>query len=106
DLIRQAIIDGNQVTCFYHNLHRECCPHVLGEKRGRPHVLMFQFAGESSRGMPPNGEWRCMDVDEMSQVVVQSGPWYSEQNYSLDTDHCIDVIDVNVPAVTVEERIG
>ena len=106
DLIRQAIIDGNQVIFWYHGLYRECCPHMIGQKRGRQHVLMFQFAGQSSRGLPPSGEWRCMDVDEISQVVVQNGPWYTDPNYSPGTDRCLDVIDFNVIPCSVDEITG
>jgi hypothetical protein len=94
-LIRQAIIDLNQVVCFYHGLYRECCPHSIGTKRGRPRVLMFQFAGQSSRGLPPGGEWRCMDIDDLSQVTVQSGPWYTNPRHSRPQT-CIDIVDIDV----------
>jgi hypothetical protein len=106
DLIRQDIIDGDQVTCLYKGLYRECCPHIIGQKNGRQHVQMFQFAGESSRGLPPNGEWRCMNIDEISEVVVQEGHWYTDLDYSPSTDHCIDVIDLNVPPSKVDDRTG
>jgi hypothetical protein len=94
-LIRQAIIDQNQVTCSYQGLYRECCPHCIGTKRGRLHVLMFQFAGQSSRGLPPGGNWRCMDIDDLTQVTVQSGPWHTDPRHSRPQT-CIDVVDIEV----------
>jgi hypothetical protein len=95
DLIRKALIDRNQVICFYQGFYRECCPHCIGTKRGRSHVLMFQFAGQSSRGLPLGGNWRCMDIDDLSQVTVQSGPWYTDPRHSRPQT-CIDIVDVEV----------
>jgi hypothetical protein len=95
NLLRQAIINRSQVTCFYQARYRECCPHSIGTKRGVAHVLMFQFAGQSSRGLPLGGEWRCMDVAALSQVGVRNGPWHTNPNHSRPQT-CIDVVDVDV----------
>jgi hypothetical protein len=59
-LLRDAIANQNQVTLFYSGLYRECCPHAIGSKGDTRHVLVFQFAGGSKRGLPLGGEWRCM----------------------------------------------
>jgi hypothetical protein len=95
DVLRQAIIDRQQVTCIYQARYRECCPHAIGTKRGVRHVLMFQFGGESSRGLPQGGEWRCMDVDALSQVAARDGSWYTDPRHSRPQT-CIDLVDVDV----------
>jgi hypothetical protein len=92
---RQAIIERKQVTCLYHGLYREVCPHVIGLKGRVPHVLVYQFAGQSSRGLPPGGEWRCMDPDKATNVVIQSGPWHTGDSH-LKPQTCVDMIDVEV----------
>jgi len=50
DVIRQAIIDRQQVVCLYNGYVRECCPHAIGTTNGTARVLVYQFAGDSSRG--------------------------------------------------------
>lgn len=93
--LRQAIVEHKQVACFYDGHYRECCPHVLGLKRGRQHVLTFQFAGGSSRGLPPEGQWRCMDVDRISGIIVRDGPWRTGESHTRPQT-CVDLIDVEV----------
>jgi hypothetical protein len=67
-LIRQAILEKKQVQATYAGMHRELCPHALGIKNGRRQVLCFQFAGESGRGLRAGGDWRCLHVDELTDV--------------------------------------
>ena|ERR1700730_2010453 len=98
-LIRQAIIDKNVVIADYHGHVREMCPHVIGKKKDRAHAFLYQFAGGSSGGLKPDGSpanWRCLRVDELSQVSVrESGKWHTASNYS-EVQSCVDEIDVKV----------
>jgi len=76
------------------------CPHVIGHKRGKPKVLLYQFGGTSSSGLGAIGShenWRCAFVDELEDVVVRlaNGSWCSADDYSLKQS-CIDDIDVAV----------
>jgi hypothetical protein len=95
NVLRQAIIDRLQVTCFYQGLHREVCPHVIGRKRGKLHALVFQFAGESSRGLPPGGMWRCLEVDEVTGAEAREGLWHTGDSH-LKPQTCVDEVDVEV----------
>jgi hypothetical protein len=95
DLIRQAIIDLKQVVASYRGYLRELCPHTIGTKNGRKQALFFQFGGESSSGLPPGGEWRCIPVDEMTDVLVRGGEWHTDGRHS-QPQTCIDEIDVEV----------
>jgi hypothetical protein len=94
-LLRQAILDRKQVTCFYDGRRRECCPHAIGTKHGKTRVLMFQFGGESNSGLPAAGQWRCMDIAGMAQIAVRDGEWHTATSH-LRPQTCIDHVDVDV----------
>jgi hypothetical protein len=93
--IRQAIEDQKQVVATYRGLVREVCPHAIGTKGGREQAIVFQFAGESSQGLPDGGEWRCLAIDGLSDVSVRSGEWHTGTNHS-QPNTCIDEVDVEV----------
>jgi hypothetical protein len=95
EVFLHAITNRLQVVCFYNGLYREVCPHALGLKRGKRHVLVFQFAGESSRGLPPEGEWRCMNVGEIMGAELRQGDWHTGDSH-LRPQTCVDDIDVEV----------
>lgn len=84
-----------QVVCMYQDFLREVCPHTLGHKNGREKVLGFQFAGESSRGLPPGGAWRCMFVDEVILLETKDGEWHTADNH-MQPQSCVDEIDLEV----------
>jgi hypothetical protein len=94
-MIRIAMEQMQQVICMYQGRHREICPHTLGTKNGREKVLGFQFGGESSKGLPPGGEWRCMFVDEISHVETRAGDWHTRDDH-LRPQTCVDEIDLEV----------
>lgn len=94
-VIRQAIVSRQQIVCNYRGCRRECCPHTLGLKRGKKHVLTYQFGGHSNTGLPPGGQWRCMDVDEISDLIVRDGPWHTGVSHTRPQT-CVDIIDVEV----------
>lgn len=97
--VRQAIISKQQITAFYDGYYREMCPHAIGLKNGREQALFFQFGGETSRGVIQDprgaGNWRCLELSKLSQVVAQDGPWYTASNHSKAST-CVDQIDVEV----------
>jgi hypothetical protein len=98
NLIRNAIINKQQVIATYNGYVREMCPHVLGLKNGRQHALFYQFAGGSSKGLDPSNprvNWRCVFVDELSNVSVREGLWHSADNHSRPQT-CVGTIDVEV----------
>jgi hypothetical protein len=94
-LFRQAIIERKQISCTYNGLPREICPHVVGTTDGREQALSFQFAGKSSQGLPPGGEWRCMKLALVSNAVIKDGAWHTAPNHSRPQT-CVKQIDVEV----------
>src|SRR6266478_806426 len=94
-VMKEAILKKLQVNCFYHDFQREVCPHALGKKKGKLHVLTFQFAGRSRTSLPPGGEWRCMDVEEIYGASSHSGKWHTGLS-QRKPQNCVDEIDVEV----------
>ena len=97
-IIRRAIVNKEQVIATYNGHLREMCPHVLGKKGGRDQALFYQFGGASSSGLGPAGSadnWRCIQVDKLTNVTTRKGPWYTAPNHSRPQT-CVDQIDVEV----------
>lgn len=95
DLFVRAVREKKQVTCDYQGRHREICVHVVGWKDGREQALSFQFAGQSSKGLSPGGEWRCMDVGQVSNVQLRDGSWHTGATHSKPQT-CVDKIAAEV----------
>jgi hypothetical protein len=95
ELITEAIRAKQQVNARYHGVERVFAPHALGTKLGRPHVLAYQFAGESRSGLPEGGEWRCLNLEELEEIALRPGPWHSAANV-FNPQSCLDDIDVAV----------
>lgn len=98
--IRSAIKNKQQVIATYGTYRREMCPHAIGlGPSGNEQALFFQFAGTSSRGdvslLPDETRWRCLALDDLSDVVLQDGAWWSGSNYS-GPNTCISKIDLEV----------
>ena len=94
-IVRQAILDKDQIVATYRGHRREMCPHAIGSKDGRRQALFFQFAGSSISGLPPGGEWRCIPIEGLSDVVRRSGRWHSGGDHT-QPQTCVDLVDVEV----------
>ena len=86
------------MVATYNGYRRELCPHVLGTKNGRRQALFFQFAGGSASALPPGGDWRCIPVDGLNDVVIRDGPWHTGVG-DQQAERCVDTIDVEAPPV-------
>lgn len=95
DTIEQAIKQKLTISAEYDGYHREMCPHALGMKGGVVHVLSFQFAGGSKQGLPPEGQWKCMNVDGLVISSVKPGPWHTGTSHTKPQS-CIDRVQVEV----------
>jgi hypothetical protein len=95
-LLYQAIEEKKQVVAMYDGYLREMCPHVLGSKDGVRHVLLFQFAGDSSQGLPPGGQWICMDVDGLSDMSLREGSWFTGPRRVGKSEPCVDIAHASV----------
>lgn len=98
EIVRDAIVNKKVVIATYDGYRREMCPHAIGTKRGREQALFYQFGGESSSGLGPDGSpynWRCIQLDRLTEVSSRPGSWHTAQNHTR-RQTCIDWIDVEV----------
>jgi hypothetical protein len=98
-LFRRAILERKLITCVYHGKRREVAPHILGFKNHQEKALVFQFGGETNSFLPPDGEWRCLLLEDVAEAKTYEGSWRTGR-YHRKTQACVDLIDVdvNVPA--------
>jgi hypothetical protein len=105
ELLRRAAARRQPVAAMYDGQPRLLCPHVLGRKSGRLHVLFYQFGGTSNSGLPvaPEGagDWRCLAVEKLSQVELSAEAWHTQQCSRRQT--CIDEVDFDVDAQPGED---
>jgi hypothetical protein len=105
ELLLRAAARRQPVAASYDCQPRLLCPHVLGRKSGRLHVLFYQFGGGSNSGLPvaPEGvgDWRCLAVEKLSQVELSAEAWRTQRRSRRQT--CIDEVDFNVDAQPEED---
>ena len=102
-ILAEAINTKQQVVARYHDQERIFSPHALGTKRGISHVLVYQFGGGSQSGLPSEGEWRCLNVDELSDLRLEPGAWRTAANVSLSLCHGLPVAS-SISAISATMR--
>lgn len=94
ELIRRAIEERRQVEALFDGRPRRFCPHAIGTRAGERRTLVFQVGGDSSRGLPPGGDWRCLAIDRLSEVGFAEGPWRTKEH--SQPQRCIDEVDLSI----------
>ena len=97
--IRAAIIHRRPIAALYRGRRRLLCPHLLGWNRHqRLQVLCYQYGGDSESGLKPadaSDNWRCLAVENLSQVERLDGPWQTAENHSRPQT-CIEEVELDV----------
>ena len=99
--LRTAGARKQPVAAMYEGHPRLFCPHLLGRStQGRRNAFCCQFGGASVSGIRTVsagvGGWRCIVVDKLSQVELQSGGWYTESRSSWQT--CVEEVEFDADA--------
>src|SRR4051812_28882090 len=94
-LIEQAMRMRKPVSCMYKGFRREVCPIILGHTKGEERALTYQFAGGSSSGLPPGGQWRCLSLSDVENVELRDGPWVSGARHTQQSA-CVEEVDLDV----------
>jgi predicted nucleic acid-binding protein len=94
-LFHRAILERKQVACICNGLYREICPYILGHKNGVEAALAFQFGGESAKGLPTKGEWRCFRLTDVREAETRNGQWYGDARHRK-TQKCVDTVYIDV----------
>jgi hypothetical protein len=97
-LVRSAVVGRKPMAASYRGRHRLLCPHRLGwNRKKQSRVLCYQYGGDSERGLAPEGSpanWRCMAVDELSEVRLLEDVWRTAPNH-LRPQTCVAEADVD-----------
>jgi hypothetical protein len=97
--VRYAIIHRRPIAAFYGGRRRMLCPHLLGRsKHRRLLVLCYQYGGDSESGLNPStllDNWRCLALENLSQVELLEGPWQTAENHS-PPQTCIEDVELDV----------
>lgn len=94
--IRDAMVAKRNVTCMYQGYQRELSVHCIGlSKTNEEQILSYQFAGGSSKGLPPEGQWRCLEVRQITNVVAVAGAWHTGDSH-LKPQTCVKVVDLEI----------
>jgi hypothetical protein len=104
-LFAQAMAERKQIVCVHGGYRRELCPIILGHKMtGEEVVLVYQFGGNSSRGLSPEGDWRCLRLSGTSDVQLRDGRWRAGSSHR-QSQACVDIVDLDVnPASPYKPR--
>lgn len=95
-LFVQAMAERKQIVCTYNGRRRVVCPIILGQSQGEERALTYQLDGESnSQELPPDGDWKCLTLSNVSEVQLREGPWYSGDSHKQHS-RCVEVVDLDV----------
>jgi len=75
-LIREAILDKQQLAGLYKGKRMMACPHALGWLDERPYVLCYRFLGPSLK-TERQDLWQWMALQDFAHLAMRSGHWYS-----------------------------
>lgn len=94
-LFEQAIRQRKQILCKYDGYARELCPIILGHTDGQEIALAYQFAGRSSKPLPPGGQWKCLRLSKLSDVKLRDGTWHAGDSH-MQRQTCVQTVDLDV----------
>ncbi len=94
-LFEEAITSMKQILCVYNGRIRELCPIILGHSQGQEKALTFQFGGQSEKGLPRGGEWRCLWLAKVKDIRLRDGAWHAGDSHG-QPQGCVEFVDLDV----------
>jgi hypothetical protein len=91
----RAMRERKQVLCTYQRAPREVCPIVLGHSKGAERALAWQFGGTNEEGKPVRGGWKCLSLDQVSDIRLLEGPWHAGESHKSQ-QRCVEEVDLDV----------
>lgn len=95
-LFLEAMRKRRQIVCTYRGHRRELCPILLGHRGGEEVSLTFQFGGESNSALPPGGQWRCLSLADVENIVLREGEWHEGTTQLGNRQSCMTEVDYDV----------
>ncbi|MHB9036859.1 MAG: hypothetical protein ACYC64_09335 [Armatimonadota bacterium] len=97
-LIVEAIREKKPISFHYQGYYREACPHCLGSYKNKRRVLVYQYAGEGSKGPISTcneKNWRAMHPEDMIDIDILDAKWVSHTSY-VGPGRMFDLVDFEV----------
>lgn len=95
-VLRKCVQNKTSVSFVYKDHVRICSPHALGTTGGKERVLVYQYGGTSSQGLPAGGEWRCIDIENISKLSTRpEDSWHTSDRHTRQQT-CVKSVDVEV----------
>ena len=91
----EAMTNKKQILRTYNGRPRELCPIILGHSQGQEKALTYQFGGQSEKGLPPGGQWRCLWLSKVSNVRLRDGPWHAGDRHK-QPQGCVEIVDLDI----------
>lgn len=96
EIIKQAILDKCSLTATSKEGVRHFSPHEIGTgKMNEVKIMTYQYAGASSKVLPPQGDWRCLELRDIWNVKRNQDSWHTGNKHSRGNT-CIKRTDVTV----------
>ena len=97
EILEQAIRGRKCITALHRGTERHFAPHAIGfTSNGKPAALVLQYGGGTSSQLPRRGQWRCLDLRDLSVVRLNDHRWRTFPNYSLAEQTCLKEIALAV----------
>lgn len=94
--IKDCITEKKSISFMYKDHERICSPHTIGHFNGIERVLVYQYGGTSSQGLPAGGSWRCIDLSGVSNLtIVSPQEWHTGDRHTRKQS-CIQNVDLEV----------
>lgn len=82
-LIETAIKNKISLSFDYDGRIRHASPHEYGlDKNGEHKLMTYQYGGDSSKPLPPDGEWRCLFLNKISNLKTNDDAWHTRNDHS------------------------
>jgi len=94
-LFEKAMRRRKQILCRYDGHLRELCAVILGHTAGQEVALTYQFAGKSSKPLPPGGQWKCLRLSKVTDIRLRDGPWHAGGQH-MRRQSCVAIVDLDI----------
>lgn len=97
DILRQAALNLDSVAAAYQGEPIAFSPHILGTTGGERRVVAYLFdTGTADPGDDPRGSWRCLAIDELTDIAPILGTWRTPAGWLTNGPprQLIDQVDV------------
>lgn len=93
-LFARALRERRPLACLYGGYRRVLCPVILGHTGDEEMALTYQFAGDSSSGLPRGGQWKCLRLARVENPQLQDGPWRTGASHGRP-QACVETVDLD-----------